>query len=54
MGSSVVSVFILSMKYMKLLTSTTVEMSDPSWISYKKGEILFTDGVIRAAGPSEL
>ena len=54
MGSLVVSVLILSSKCVKFLKSTTVEMSDPSWISYKKGEILFTDGVIRAAGASEL
>lgn len=48
------SLIIQFARFTSLLTATPVEMSDPSWISYKKGEILFTDGLLRATGPSEL
>ena len=30
-----------------------VELSDQNWLSYNKGDILFTDGLKRLSGPSE-
>ena len=35
------------------LIITLVTLSDRDWLSYKKGEILFTDGLKRLCGPSE-
>lgn len=35
------------------LIRNTAQLSDPSWLSHKKGEILFTDGVQKICGPSE-
>lgn len=34
--------------------ATTVNISDPSWLSHRKGEILYTDGIQRYSGPGML
>jgi len=31
-----------------------VELSDQNWLSYNKGDILFTDGLKRLSGPNKL